>query len=123
MTPFGPVPFLQFETRGVGGVGQHLFLPTVKRPDGSQLYVGFHLIGTSGNLDLSEIDLSRLFCHALIQGMPDEGLREAVESLSGMYEYYNTPVEPPKPPAVPERIPVRITGSYVRPVHPVPEDY
>lgn len=84
--------------------------------------LGFHLFGTSGEFDLPEPVTVRLLCHALLQRLPDEALPEAVESLTGMYEFYARPRLPlPELPARPS-VSARITGSYVAPVYPVTED-
>jgi hypothetical protein len=103
-------------------LGQHWFYPPLGQPGEARLVVGFHLFGTSGAAELPEPILQRLLCHALLQLLPDEGLAEAVESLSDMYEFYRLPRYVP-PPSLPQKsIPVRITGSYVEPVYPVTEE-
>lgn len=90
---------------------------------GQSLFVGFHLFGTVDEIELPEPVITRLACHAIIQQLPEEALKEAIESLTETYAFYARPVPPPKPlPPAPKSVPVRITGSYVRPVFPVTED-
>jgi len=122
MTPCGPVPFLGVEIRSAGFRGRHLFLPTVSASGDMRYLLGFHMFGTTDELDLNEEDTIRLICHALIHRLPDQGLTEAVESLTGLYEFYTAPVEPPKPLLPHSRVKGRITGSHVRPVFPVTEE-
>lgn len=84
--------------------------------------LGFHLLGTSGTVELPEPILKRLVCHALVQRLPEEGLDEAVQSLIDMNEFYRLPPYVP-PPALPRKsIPVRMGPGYVRPVFPVMEE-
>ncbi len=84
--------------------------------------MSFHLLGTSGETDLPEPIKARLLCHFLLTRIPDEGLPEALESLAGMWMFYQTPT--PHPPALPSArsVPARLTGSYAEPVYPVTED-
>jgi hypothetical protein len=89
---------------------------------GPAVLVGFHFFGTSDEVDLPEALLSRLFCHALLQHLPDAGLGEAVETLSEMWRFYH---EMPATPALPEPVPsrpVRNTGTVDAPVFPVTEE-
>ncbi|MGH7173119.1 MAG: hypothetical protein ACRELF_00085 [Gemmataceae bacterium] len=84
--------------------------------------LGFHLVGTSGKVDLPEPILNRLLCHGLLQRLPDDALSEAMESLFGMYEFYRLPRYVPPPPLPRKSIPVRMGPGYVRPVFPVTEE-
>jgi len=64
---------------------------------------------------------TRSLCQALLQQLPEEALTEAVESLLGMYEFYN--VSLPTPPQSPGKsTPVQVTGSYTEPVYPATVD-
>src|SRR4051812_45159622 len=70
--PFSPEGFLHFETRRGKLHGRHLFLPTpVSRMEGPRFVVGFHILGSTGELEWSEADVQRLICHALIQHLSD----------------------------------------------------
>jgi hypothetical protein len=77
----------------------------------------------AARLGRSRTELTRMLCLALIQDIPDEAIEEAADVLAHLSVFHSTPVAPPKPKPLPERMPVRITNSYVRPVYPVPEDY
>ena|GEM_PF-2206949 len=83
---------------------------------------GFYLSGTSNRVELPEPIFKRLLCQALLQQLPDEGLDEAVESLSHMNEFYRLPryVLPPQPPR--QSIPVQMGKGIIAPVYPVTED-
>jgi hypothetical protein len=61
----------------------------------------------------SQADLNRLFCHVLIHQLPDEGLGEAVESLTEMCEFYARLPAPytalPQP--APQPVKVKLLGT------------
>ena len=79
------------------------------------------LPGQSAAFTLSETDMYRLLCHAIVQQLPDVAFQEAVESLTGMYSFYqNSPALLDSPPT--PYVKAKITGSYVAPVYPVMED-
>jgi hypothetical protein len=90
---------------------------------GANLFVGFHLFGTFDEPKIPDPVLRKLLCHVLVEQLPENGLAEAVESLTGIYEYYRD--QPKYLPEVPARLPSisgRITGEYVRPVAPLTEE-
>jgi hypothetical protein len=123
--PFAPDQFLHFETQRGELRGRHFFLPTppVTRMEGPKLIVGFHIVGTTGEPELSEGDVKRLLCHVLIQHLPEEGLSEAFESLSDMYTFYLMPAPPMKTLAEPAKTGRgRISEAVVRPVFPISEE-
>jgi len=125
MLPFSQYQYLQSETEGSSSLGRHGFhllpvLPTVRGP---VFVVGFPLTGTTGDRELSEADMKRLVCYALVHRLPTTGLDEAFESLSEMYEFYSRPVPPPKPLAEPvKKIPAKLGKTYIRPVFPIPDE-
>lgn len=74
-----------------------------------------------GESSLSEIETSRLICHAFVQHLPKAAFREAVEALAGMLEFYRDS------PAIlaesfPSSVKARLTGSYSAPVFSVSEE-
>ena len=96
--------------------------PICSQSDGMQAFVGVCVPEEGEGLQLSEAQMSRLFCHFLVQQLPDRAFVEAVESLTGMYDFYRD-----SPPALPSPTPnqsvkVRITGSYTAPVYPITEE-
>lgn len=122
MKQCGHAPLLRIEYEGTAGSGRHWLLPPLGQPGEAMFFVGFHLFGTSAAVELPEAILKRLFCHALLQHVPDEGLDEAVQSLFDMNEFYRLPRYVP-PPLLPRKsIPVRMGAGYVRPVFPVTEE-
>lgn len=122
MMPYGPDQFLHFETQRGELHGRHFFLPnirvsTVERP---RCVVGFHILGSTEDAEISEVDLNRLLCHALIQHLPDERLSEAFEDLSDMYTFSLTTS---KPLPLPTRtVKARVGKSVVRPVYPISDE-
>lgn len=89
----------------------------------SPFFLGFlHSIGTSDSEELSDSQLRRLLCHALLQRLPDEGLAEAMQSLADMNEFYRLPRFVPPQPLPQKSIPVRIGETILAPVYPVTED-
>jgi hypothetical protein len=112
----------RIEYVGTAGSGQHWFLPSLGQPGEAMFFVGFHLFGTSAAVELPEAILKRLFCHALLQHVPDEGLDEAVQSLFDMNEFYRLPRHVP-PPLLPRKsMPARMGEAIIAPVYPVTED-
>lgn len=91
-------------------------------PGEGRFVLGFHLFGTSRTAELPEPILKRLFGHALLQLLPDEGLSEAVESLSNMNEFYRLPRHIPPVPLPQKSIPVRMGKAILAPVYPVTEE-
>ena len=86
-----------------------------------QAYFDVRVAEKGGRLSLSEADLYRFYCHAVLQHLPDVAFGEAVEALNGMYEFYQdmVPVLPAPPP---QSVKARITGSYTAPVYPILEE-
>lgn len=85
--------------------------------------VGFLVSGSTGDPDLSEADLKRLWCHALIQQIPEGRIEEAVEELAYVYADALTPPPPPKPLPQPVRtVKARFGRSVVRPVYPISDE-
>lgn len=116
------MPLLRSEMSDEAVWGKHWLIPQPIQSGESLFVLGFHLFGTSGIAELPEPMLQRLFCHALIQRLPDEGLAEAVQSLVDMNEFYRLPRFVP-PPLLPQKsIPVRIGEAILAPVYPVTED-
>jgi hypothetical protein len=89
---------------------------------GPRLYVGFHLLDTTDDLELSETDRKRLLCHVLIQHLDEHGLLEALETLAEMVHFQQNP-PPPPPWAVPAgpSVRVQVGETIVRPVFPITE--
>lgn len=123
MTPFGQVPCFHVETYGGGYNGRHLLLPTVKGASGGQSYIGLHWVGTTGDWTPSETELVRLYCHALLQRLPDEALRDAMEYLTTDYEFYQAQLNPPMrfPERVTRTFPARVVERRVATLPPVIE--
>lgn len=115
-------PFLRVETSGEGIYGQHLLLPASRGASTSRIYFGFHVIGTTANLDLSRGEQVRLLCHALIQRLDERGLGEAVESLVDMVRFFDAPPSVQRTLPTGPASPVKVGPAVVRPVCPVAED-
>lgn len=66
--------------------------------------------------------IHRLLCHFLIDRIPDEGLPELVESVGGIYEFYQLPA--PTPALLPQHRSVsgEISRSYERPPFQIEEE-
>ena len=96
--------------------------PLAHQPDCFSAFLDLYIHEPPEGVTLSETDADRLLCHLLLQRMPDEGLKEAIESLSGMCEFYRLPAGSPKPLPAPKSVRARITGSYVAPVFPATEE-
>jgi hypothetical protein len=122
-TPFDPVPFFRVTSCGDELQGRHLLQPTVRRPDGSQSCVSVHWFGTTADLSLSEAEQARLFCHALIECLPEAALEDAVESLTGDCEMHLARLTPPKPLPEPDSriFPAQIVERRVATLPPVIE--
>lgn len=65
----------------------------------------------------------RVFCHLLVDLMPEVGLDEMKESLSEALEYYRIPPSPVALPPPMVRIPVRVARTYERPEFHAVEEY
>jgi hypothetical protein len=115
-------PLLQLESRQGEQYGQHFIWPLLRKSGGPRACLGIHLFRDSDAWELSESDMQRLVCHAMIQCLDDRGLREAVDSLSDMVRFYQNP--PPPYLVVPEgpSVPVKMGPPEVRPVFPVTEE-
>ena len=102
----------------------HCFpFPNCSQTDGMEAFVGVCVPEDSEGFQLSEAQSSRLLCHFLVQQLPDLAFEEAVESLTGMYEFYReSPVALLSPPPPIQSVKARITGSYTAPVYPVTEE-
>jgi hypothetical protein len=70
----------------IGPPSWHRIFPLFRKAGGPTLLVGFHLIGTTDEIELPEPVVARLACHALIQQLPDAVLHDALESLNDYYE-------------------------------------
>ena len=122
MTQWGPGLFQVIETSDVQPRRWHIFMQPIVHIGEPNHLVSFHVLGTSGEADLPDLMKARLLGHFLLMQLPDEGMGEAVESLTRMWDFYRK--TPTYPPALPTSwsIPVRVTGSYVEPVYPVTEE-
>lgn len=84
--------------------------------------ISFPALATSGEIDIPDAVKARLVCHVLLTQIPDEGITEAVESLSHMWEFYRTRVaQAPQLPSPPS-IPAVYGKAYTREVFQVTED-
>jgi hypothetical protein len=119
----GPTLSPLFEKSGPGEPEQYRFSSLWDQPGEDLLTAyGFYLSGTSNRVEWPEPIFKRLLCQALLQQLPDEGLDEAVESLSYMNAFYRLPryVLPPQSPR--QSIPVQMGKVHVQPVFPVTEE-
>jgi hypothetical protein len=87
-----------------------------------QAYFDVCIPENAGELGLSEVEAYRLLCHALVQQLPDAAYTEAVEALTGMYEFYQRVPFLPEPRPLAEPVRARFTGNYTAPVYPVTEE-
>jgi hypothetical protein len=53
--------------------------------------VTFHLQETAAGVEIPEALKRRIYCHILLNQMPDKGVAEAFEALAGICEYYTAP--------------------------------
>lgn len=66
---------------------------------------------------------ARLGCHLIIDRIPEEGLQEACESLSEIYNFYTElPPTANQPLLEPQPIQVTLSASYERPAFQLTED-
>jgi hypothetical protein len=94
--------------------------PVGAHSDGMEAFIDV-CVPPGSKIALTTAETYRLFCHILIQNLPATAFEEAVESLSGMYEYYlESPTSLPAPPV--ESMKARITGSYLATVYPIIEE-
>lgn len=112
---------LQFVADEPAGTDCWVRFPVCAHSDGMEAFFDVCIRGEFGTLALSEAETYRLLCHALVQGLPDAAFAEAVESLSGMYEFYRH--ESPRP-AIQKSpsVEARVTGGYTAPVFSVGEE-
>ena len=80
------------------------------REESADATVAFGLVGPSGQLtdslvyhvddtDALGLDwarIQRIFCHFVVNHVPDSGLEETLEALGAIYEFHSSPPEPPK---------------------------
>jgi hypothetical protein len=102
---------------------RYVTFPICSQSDGMQAFVGVCVPEEADGLQLSEAQMSRLFCHFLLQQLPDLAFEEAVDSLTGMYEFYReslTALPALTPPN--QSVKARITGTHTAPVYPVTEE-
>jgi hypothetical protein len=85
-------------------------------------WISLKIPGTSGGTELPDDFKYRLLCFCFLSTLPEQGLREAAESLKSMWEYYRVPFVPvPSLPAPAGQI-IELGQSYVRPAFYVSED-
>jgi hypothetical protein len=70
----------------------------------------------------AEAELLRERCILWVRCLPDAGLKEADEELSGIYEFYNTRPALSKEPAAPKSVLATKGMTSVRPVFPVTDE-
>ena len=64
--------------------------------------------------------LERVFCHAVLSLVPDNGLAEACQSIAQILEFYRTQI--PQPALPPQAVRARRGASFVRPEFPAVEE-
>jgi hypothetical protein len=94
--------------------------PTCDQPDDTLAFL--EMIVPTDRDTLSETECGRWLCHSLLQQLPESEMREAVETLTQMYEFHQDSRVPAAPPASAGSIKARITRSYTAPVFPVPDE-
>jgi hypothetical protein len=106
----------------VGIESEHwIRFPVCGETTGIQAYLDVCVPSANETFSLSETDVYRLMCHALVHRLPQAAFGEAVESLSRMYDFYqDLPILPTSCP--PDSMKARITGSCTAPIFPVLED-
>jgi hypothetical protein len=92
-------------------------------PGGAVNYwISLKIPGTTGGLELPVDVKYRLFCVSVLAHLPEEGLQEAAESLSRMWEFYRVPFVPtPALPPLGAQV-VELGQTYVRPTFYVSEE-
>ena len=116
-----PVPFDRADADESTVADCWIRFPVCDRAEGIQAFLDVCVPSDNGTLSLSEADACRLLCHALVQHLPAAAFGEAVEVLTGMYEFYRTL---PALPALPSYRPfkAKVTGAYTVPTFPVLEE-
>src|SRR5438128_10713080 len=74
-------------------------VPVCDHTEGMLAFFDVCIPGERGIFSLSETDAYRLLCHALVHHLPDMAFGEAVEALTGMYEFYRNSPTLPAPPS------------------------
>src|SRR5262249_29142035 len=111
---WGPNFFQIPETSDTLSCAHWLRLPLSKEGCAGH-WISFHVLGASGATELPEPLKVRLACHLLLTQLPDEGLEEALESLTCMWQFYRVRLaSSPALPAPPSK-PARLGDKYVRP--------
>lgn len=120
--PCDPISFDAFEPNEWTDAECWFRFPVSEYPAGTQAFFDVKVSEKDGVLSLSEADMCRLYCHAVLQQLPDRAFEEAVEVLNGMHEFYkNTPPLLPQPSPT-KSLRAKITGHYTAPVYPIPEE-
>lgn len=112
---------LQLEPDETSGTVCWFRFPVCEHSEGIAAYFDVCLRGDRSGLTLSEVEAYRLLCHAIVQSLPDAAFKEAVESLSGMYEFYQPVPALPATQAM-RSVKAKVTGSYAAPVFSVGEE-
>lgn len=95
--------------------------PVCEHADGMQAFFDMCVPGENGTFSLSQAETYRLLCHSLVQHLPETAFGEAVEALTGMYDFYRYSTAIPAP-ALPHSVKARVTANYTAPVFPVLEE-
>ncbi len=96
--------------------------PVCEQPDAMHAYFDVFVPSDSEVFSLSETDAYRLFCHIVVQRLPDRAFAEAVESLTQMFEFYRESPRVLPAQAAPASVKAKVSGSYTAPVYPITED-
>lgn len=85
-------------------------------------FVRFELDETIAEPEQLLLPLQRMFCHFLVDQVPDVALKELVESLATIYDFYQDRSLSPPLLSGPQNARARVVGRYDRPVFQVTED-
>jgi len=117
-----PLPFESEDSDEGTGPYRRFRFSVCNHPDGMQAIFDICVHGEGETVTLSKTDWYRLYCHAMVQQLPDSAFEEVVEALNRMYEFYHESPALLIPPPPPQSVRARITGSYTAPVYPFMED-
>jgi hypothetical protein len=84
--------------------------------------VTFHLQETGAGVEIPEALKQRIFCHILLNQIPDRGMAESFETLASICEFYTAPTHLLVTPRLEQAIPATLGRVYERPAFPLTED-
>jgi hypothetical protein len=84
--------------------------------------VTFHLQETGAGVAIPEDLKLRVYCHLLLNQLPDKGVAEAFEALARIGEFHAPPTHLLVTPRLEQAVPATLGRVYERPAFPLTED-